>query len=92
MHLCPTKSGTYVSREEKCKLAPITGLKVSSSSMMKPLLNQSRREYVSMYTLSHPLDRCEETNTTLNCTTAQVKYTVHIRIWNGWVLFNTLIY
>ena len=50
MHLCPTKSGTYVSREEKCKLAPITGLKVSSSSsMMKPLLNQSRRESTLPY-------------------------------------------
>ena len=34
---------------EKCKLAPITGLKVSSSSMMKPLLNQSRRESTLPY-------------------------------------------
>jgi hypothetical protein len=34
---------------EKCKLAPITELKVSSSSMMKPLLNQSRRESTLPY-------------------------------------------
>ena len=92
MHLCPTKSGTYVSREEKCKLAPITGLKVSSSSMMKPLLNQSRRES----TLSHPLDRCEETNTTLctHCTACLHKSSMFIFGFGmvGSPICNILIY
>ena len=50
MHLCPTKKKWNICLEmEKCKLAPITGLKVSSSSMMKPLLNQSRRESTLPY-------------------------------------------
>ena len=50
MHLCPTKKMWNICLEmEKCKLAPITGLKVSSSSMMKPLLNQSRRESTLPY-------------------------------------------